>query len=198
MIFLFLTLFFGVGCNSSQDSPSGPETNKDSLPKLQPNSKNQVSSEDEITPDLSETIDQYNKYLSEGSGLDTVITLGLDSFNIILKHYSRNDSSISVPTQYVGIYGIEQFVSSAFQSHLIVLKNGKPFINKKIEKKDFNFLLDESLQKFGVLLYPYISICNNKIEIHYSITIPLTDVGVNVKLVLLNDGTLAFSDEISC
>src|SRR5690606_17197741 len=179
------TLIFFTSCNSSPDNSSVSKTESDSADKLKSSQGNKGNSDDEAMPDLQETINQYNQYLKQGEVLDTTILLGLDTIHINLRHYSVHDSGIVIPDKYVGIYGMKQFVSNTLQSRLTVHKNETRLIDNMITKKSFDSITDNALKEFGVLLFPYIDVCNGQIEIHYSLTIPLTDVGVNVKLILL-------------
>lgn len=196
--FLYLVSFFCANCNSNPKNLPTSKTSKDSLTSTQSGKGNLVHSEDMSASDFHEIIDKYNDYLKYGEVIDTTIKLGPAVFKITLEHHSRSDSSIVVPEKYVGIYGMKQFISNTFQSHLTVHKNGTPMVDKIITRESFNSLTDEPMRRLGVLLYPYIDVCDGQIEIHYSLTIPLTDVGVNVKIVLLADGRMTILDGDSC
>jgi len=43
-------------------------------------------------------------------------------------------------------------------------------------------LLDTTLNKYATLLYPTLDIKNDSIRIHYSISIPVTDLGIGANL----------------
>lgn len=197
-IFLLCLPAFCVSCGSEPDKRSETSTTVDSSTIRNAFTKNLEQADDAATPDLQTVMDQYNESMGKGVIIDTIVKLSFDTLHIVLKHSSTNDSSIIIPSQYVSIYGIERFVTSPFQSHLVIFKNGKPFLDKKIEKANFISLADDSLQELGVLLYPYLRVCKEQIEIHYSFVIPLTDVGLNVGLKILNNGELIFSETRSC
>jgi hypothetical protein len=42
--------------------------------------------------------------------------------------------------------------------------------------------LDTPLNKYATLLYPTLKLNNDSIQIHYNISIPVTDVGIGIKI----------------
>lgn len=81
-------------------------------------------------------------------------------------------------------------------SSMKVEKNGTGILDTMIYKKDFNRFLDENLRQYGVLLYPVLKASNDIIQINYSISIPLTDVGTGVTAKISKEGVLSFSPQL--
>lgn len=47
-------------------------------------------------------------------------------------------------------------------------------------------------EKYGALFYSGFKLLNDSIELHYSISIPLTDVGIGVVIRLDRDGRIVY------
>ena len=76
----------------------------------------------------------------------------------------------------------KDFVTHNFVSDLIVITNKDTILKKHITKATFKSLLDTTLNKYATLLYPTLDIKNDSIRIHYSISIPVTDLGIGANL----------------
>jgi len=55
-------------------------------------------------------------------------------------------------------------------------------------------LLDQQLQEYGALLCPLMELVNESIELDYSISIPLTDAGIGVTMVINCDGGIGYKN----
>lgn len=170
-----------VSCNT--ESKDSPEKGTDSASSS--NSKFQDTSDtDELSRIMSEFINLYSTPII----IDTQLELEKDRFEIILKHVCLFDSSIHLSKKYLQNFYIDTFMTHNFESTLRVIMNGKEIINTKIKKTQFKDYLDKSLMRYGVLLYPTIGTDGMKIPyIDYSISIPLTDVGMPVRAKIVNN-----------
>ena len=113
-----------------------------------------------------------------------VDTFFIDSgkkFEVIFHYFSTIDSGLTVPAKY-NFDTKKDFVTHNFISDLILLSDKDTLFKKQITKSTFDNLLDTSLKKYTTLLYPNFYIKNDSIEIHYSISIPVTDVGIGVNI----------------
>lgn len=185
-LFFIVLLFFLFSCS---DSTKKKDERSTSLSKSNQNTKYQDAVDEEMQADI---LKEYENNYVNKVFLDSTVTIGSDIFRIRLKHSCLFDSSVVVPKKYVSLFGMDQFITHNFDSDLKVEKNGTIIINRMITKSDFNHLLDNNLKKYGVLLYPDLGIEDTSIQINYSISIPLTDVGVGVYVTFLNDSTLKY------
>ena len=135
----------------------------------------------------------YNKEID----VDTSFQVKDQIFNLYFKYYCLFDTLI-IPSKYSWAEYPQDFYTHNFATKLILTKGSDTIVDAIIKKDNFKQLLDDSLVKFGVLLYPTYRGYNkekNEVQIHYSISIPLTDIG---KAVLLNiglDGNIKVSND---
>jgi hypothetical protein len=83
-------------------------------------------------------------------------------------------------------------MAHSLKSDVIIEKNGVRILVKRIEKKDFGSLVDGDLEKYAVLLYPEPGVTGDTIYLDYSISVPLTDVGIGVRASILKDGSIHY------
>ena len=135
---------------------------------------NDDSDDLELTAIVNDLKSGYNKTLK----VDTTFTRGLDSFRLLFNYKCLFDNGLLIPKKYVDIYGFESFTTHSFAANLILFKNSTKIVDDKITKSTFADQIDESLKKYATLSYPYITIEDSIIKVHFSVSIPLTDVGV--------------------
>ena len=119
--------------------------------------------------------------------IDTSLKVKGQTLSVRFKHYCLFDTLV-IPSKYNWAESPKNFYVHNFVSKLLVTKGNDTIVNTIIKKDMFNRLLDNSLVMYGVLLFPTYMGLNqktNSIQIYYSISIPLTDVGQSV---LLNIG----------
>lgn len=138
-----------------------------------------------VNSDTSEPEIDFRKEFIAYSGIptkfDTSFIKDQINYRVHFRHYCMFDSALMIPSRY-NIDTNLDFVTHNFRSEFVLLSNQDTVLNKLIEKVMFSSLLDSSVRKYGTLLFPYISIERDSIEINYSITIPVTDVGIPVKV----------------
>jgi hypothetical protein len=183
---LLLSVFIVMGCLNH----STPVNNKvhpvptDTVPA--PKSKSAYQQEiDDGVPSLSAVLsDELNSY-KDTTKVDTVFLLsGNDSMFIKFRHYCTFDNKINVPVKFLKLYGLSKFQTHNFVSTLEMRINSKIVYNGVIRKGDFSALLDEELKKYAVLSGPNIKFVGNRLDIDYSISIPLSDVGKGVTVAI--------------
>jgi hypothetical protein len=126
-----------------------------------------------------DTLKRDTSFLSEGQIL-----------RVTFKHYCTFDSLVLIPEKYVRIYGLKSFKTHDFQSSLQIVFGGKIVIDTIIKKVMFRNLLNDEEVKYGTLLYPVINFGSKSTIIDYSISVPLTDVGVGGTLECRYDGQI--------
>jgi hypothetical protein len=143
--------------------------------------------------ELNGILEDYLKGYKTPYTKDTSFLVGNDTLRIRIKHYCLLDSAISLPERYLTIYDLDSFITHNFESEIQLEKNETPISNTIIKKENFAQFLNPELVKYGVLLYPEVRIEKGRIFIDYSISIPLTDVGIPVNIELKGDGTIIYS-----
>ncbi len=133
------------------------------------------SNEDGVSPKdvKKELIESYSKTLL----IDTTFFVQKDKYQVIFKHFCTMDSALLIPAKY-DFDTHSDFITSNFKSYIILIKNNDTILNKTIDKSIFKKLLYPELDSFATLLFPVLNFSNDTIKIDYSITIPLTDVGI--------------------
>jgi len=161
-----LTIF---GCHNPKTDNT--KRNQDSTK----NSASLDSNEGEPSPKeiKKELIESYSKPLL----IDTTFFVQKDKYQVIFKHFCTMDSALLIPARY-DFDTHTDFITSNFKSRIILIKNQDTILNKTIDKSIFKKLLYPELDSFATLLFPIFNVSNDTIEIDYSITIPITDVGV--------------------
>lgn len=142
-----------------------------------------------------ELTDTYNGYIERYKKpciIDSIFAFGADTFEIHLKHYCLMDSAIKVPEKYVHMYKLDSFVTHNFVTEARLDKNNKTIFQTTVYKKDFEKFLYPQLKEYGTLFCPEMKISGDTVELDYSISIPLTDVGVGVAMLINRDGSVVY------
>lgn len=178
LIFSFALL---VSCHSAERKQ---EVESDRA-EVAANSHIADTSEDETS--YEDTQKEYTLMYDRKEKIDTSFKVNNQTFNLLFEHYCLNDDTLIIPSKYSWSKSPKDFVTHSFVSKLLLIQNqtNDTIVNTLVKKKFFKELLDENLAKYGVLLYPTYRGFNqekNVVQIHYSISIPLTDVGKSVLL----------------
>lgn len=157
--------------------------------------KNQPVVGEMDTDELNDILTEYvSRYRSDFS-FDSTFKSGKDTFEIRFRHYCLMDSAIVVPGRYVEMYHLDSFLTHNFESSLILVKNQDTIVREKFGKARFKSLLESPIREYGVLQpRPYIYLLKDAVEINYSISIPLTDLGKGVTGIVGFDGRISFKD----
>lgn len=193
LIFLFIY--------SCKPSPKADSTNitADSTDLSAQTIEASIDSDYEDVITYNQILDEYKLLYHNNIIIDTLFQLKKEeSFRLRLEHSCLFDTLI-IPAKYNWSADKEEFHTHNFSSKLYLVKNNKDTILNTIIKKENFYPLDESLQKYGVLLYPNFKGFNyeaNKftIQLQYSISVPLTDVGKTVYANIDLKGKLSFEN----
>ena len=107
---------------------------------------------------------------------------------ISFRHYCTFDSALHLPGKYVAVYGLKEFTTHNFKSALKITEAGRAIVDTIITKEVFKDMIFDEEKLYGALLYPRLSFSGKNVVIDYSISVPLTDVGVGVSLEWDYDG----------
>ncbi len=148
--------------------------------------------EEQETPSYMEEMKNLLSSYDRVKIIDTTFEGGM---KLSLKYYCLKDNGIHIPKQYIYDTRVKPFTTHNFTSQIVVYKAGDTLLNQTVGKEAFTGQLSPQLQKYGCLLYPNITFDQEKKEINigYSISIPVTDIGVPVRLVIDKNGKLLTS-----
>lgn len=172
-IFLIISTLFG--CSSGSEKTSNLA---DTAKSLAVTDRKLELEEGQEVDFRQEFISLYQKPVI----IDTFVINHGKKYAIIFRHLSAMDKGLVVPAKY-NFDTNKDFTTHNFVSDLTVLSDKDTVFKKFINKAVFNSLLDThdtSLKKYATLLYPTLTLNNDSIQIHYSISIPVTDVGIGV------------------
>ncbi|MCW3467949.1 hypothetical protein [Chitinophaga nivalis] len=166
-----------VGCNSANNQAPVQEPVNPVNDSLTNKVHNKVSSTiDEDSMELVNIYKTYQQNYDAAIKIDTAFVFKESKVKVDFQYYCLHDSSLRLPAKYTEMYGIKDFVTHQFESTLKVRINDQPVL-EIIRKKMFEDTIPVALKKYGVLLYPVLTIGKDHVAIDYSLAIPLTDVG---------------------
>jgi hypothetical protein len=196
-------LLMGCACNTKKTQYKGkPDTaiafkkpNLNALPPLKTGSNDVVDvTFDDVLSDLRAS---YNKIKK----VDKRVVDGKDTLQLHETYYCLHDSSLKVPGRYMGPWGrdiTKDFIANTFATKIVVIKNSDTVLNKVFKKKEFNQVVWNRLKQYAIISNPdYIgyNLTKGEFALGYSITIPLTDVGVQASITVDKKGNYKVLDE---
>jgi hypothetical protein len=140
-----------------------------------------TASADSVEGSARELQGFYNDYIASYTNrcvIDSSFQLGTDHFTIHIQDSCLMDSAIVIPKKYVHYYRLDSFVTHNFISKIRLEKNGTIILSQALTRQDFDAVLFEALQQYATLRCPHLRLTSSSIELAYSISIPLTDVGM--------------------
>jgi len=157
--------------------------------------------DEEATPDFKHTLEITLKSYNKIERIDTTITDGNDHLRIKMEYYCLHDSALTVPKRYMSAWGKDNandFITNNFACKIQVLNNQDTVFNKAITRTDFNSVLEDHLKKYATLVtakFEGYSKTKGYLIFSYSVSIPMTDVGVPASLTIDKHGNSKIWDE---
>lgn len=214
-ISIVLLLIALASCNgkSQQKSTDSPSTKKDDVTKSNKikgssYSKKAVDSlihagllnPDSIPiapPTQAEERERLSKTYDDVKIIDSTFTANNDTLHFHLKYYCLKNIDLIEPKLYdPDLKKPKAFITHPFVSHIVLINNRDTVLKKQFKASDFNpFFKDNfggSLKKYGSIMMPNLSKNNmdkSRIVVHYPITIPATDIGIGVFLIIAKNGS---------
>jgi hypothetical protein len=124
-----------------------------------------------------EIVSEYAKSLT----IDTSFSTANNTYTVFLKHYCTWDSALIVPAKY-NFDTEADFMTHNFQSELTVLEGVDTAFKRIITKADFSSQLYPALKNYATLSFPTLKLKTDSIEVFYSVSIPVTDVGIGASI----------------
>jgi hypothetical protein len=193
------------GCNGDHQDKSVVETQTDSINKRKAigaeMAKGERPDDEQDTPTFAEEMANTLKGYNKVKRIDTLIIDNNDHLQVHMEHYCLHDSTLIVPKSYMSTWGKENakdFVTHTFATKILILNNKDTIFNKVIKRNDFNGVINDNLKKYAILLDPgFYKFDKTKgwLVFGYSISIPMTDVGVPAYLTIDKKGNYQFWDE---
>jgi hypothetical protein len=178
-----------AGCNNQGEKPATAQPAGISSDTIEPaNKKADTSAFNSIN--LPKALQDYIKEYKKVIEVDTSFDYNGTKLKIVFKHYCTYDSALHLPGKYVGVYGLKEFTTHNFKSSLKISSGESVMIDTVISKEIFKDKIFEEEKLYGALLYPDLHFSEKGVTIDYSISVPLTDVGVGVSLECGYDGKL--------
>jgi len=145
--------------------------------------------------DLQSIFDGYVARYKRPCVIDTSFSIATGRYTFHAEHTCLMDSGITVPKDYVYMYKLDSFVTHNFVTHVRLTRNDRTILERAIRKEDFDKVLYTSLQRYGALFCPDFRIGKGRILLHYSISIPLTDVGIGAYADVDGKGNVDFRND---
>jgi hypothetical protein len=189
--YLFFISLIITACTDASSTATGngaDSTKKDSATSVKAAIDKDVYNEEQ---EIKNMIREMTNICEAAITKDTVFIMGNDTLSVTFKHSCTGDSFL-LPARYIEAYKIDRFMAHSLRSNIVVKKNGMGILDKRIDKKDYELVLDASLKEYAVLLYPKLTSSGDTIYINYSLSIPLTDVGIAVRASILKDGSIHY------
>jgi hypothetical protein len=188
LVFIF---FFITSCEQRAVKNPLNNTSIDSF------TNRQVEEKEYEEPDTKEL---RREYISNYAKIETMDTSFIDSvgkeIQVQTKYYCLFDSAIFIPKEYVWEDTTKPFITHNYSHDIKIVINKKIIFNKTITKPDFDDNLYPELKKYAVLMLPNFSYDRKRTQFNfaYSLSIPITDVGVGRQLIIDEKGHISKTD----
>ena len=195
--YLFLLvafLFVACGAASEQDAPvvKSDSQHVDTLGRVKATTA--IANEEE-GPTLQEVLDDMKDEYDRPLVVDTVFHMHGKELHLYVKHYCLMDSAIRIPKRYIFWDSLDSYVTHNLVTQVKLEEGDKTLLERMIRKEDFRQLLYpdySNLDSFAVLRRPNIDLKGDIIRLGYSISIPLTDLGVGYSALIDEKGGVSF------
>jgi len=158
-----------------------------------------TSNSDKNVSDSTQAETSYDKLKNEliKSYTDTIKidTTFKRDFKLHVRYYCLFDSSLNIPAKYNWGNRKLVFRTHNFASRIQLYQEDHKVLDTVLTKSIFDPLLFTALIEYGVLNSPIYYYDKNRIFLGYDISIPLTDVGKRVYLIVDEGGNILISDK---
>ncbi|TBT96539.1 hypothetical protein CWI39_3672p0010 [Hamiltosporidium magnivora] len=191
-ITLLIIISVFIECNKKKESLSEYHklTPSDSLNIKNENIEPEEFEGDDTRKIREEYISNYNKIENIDS---TLVDNDGNKIHFISKYYCLFDKSLIIPKMYVWEDSSSDFITHNYANDITITINEDTIFKKTILKEDFKKILDKSLRNYAVIMSPSFEYNKNNIKISYSISIPITDLGIGANFIIERNGTYKIS-----
>ena len=186
---VILTFLLFVACRQNNEKKKTSDLiTRDSI---------EIQQDEEIEPDTKELRKEYISEYNNVESLDTTIIENDGKIiHIHTKYYCLFDNAITVPGHYVWEDTTKTFKTHNFAQDIKISIDKDTIFKKTITKKYFESKLTPELKSYAVLMFPNFSFNKEKgiFDFGYSLTIPITDVGSGMRLIIDRKGKMTITD----
>jgi hypothetical protein len=126
--------------------------------------------------------------------IDTILFNGQDTLHLHIKYYCLKKDTLIIPKSLN--YSNESFLTHPFASRIILINGKDTVVNKEFKAQDFTKSIADNyngnLKRYGsIIKLPIVSSKNkndNQVSLAYTISIPGTDIGQVVHLIISKNG----------
>lgn len=140
-----------------------------------------VNQEGLVDDELLSIVQAFREMIYDTIKTDTSFIYEGKEINVFISYCALKESKIVIPDKYASIFGMKEFETKNFGSHIILSVDNKRRLDTIITKDFFYKDASESLKDYGTLLYPKVLFEKDAMLMEYSFSIPLTDIGQNAK-----------------
>jgi hypothetical protein len=146
------------------------------------------------TPSQMEEKKRLESTYDKTQSIDTIIKVDKKNYRLILNYYCLRDSVIIVPATYdLEDHPPRKWKTHPFAASVWLLNEQDTIFKKSFTAVDFYpFFKDNfggNLKSFGSILMPEVSHNReNNLKVNYSISIPATDIGIGMSLIVKTNG----------
>jgi len=157
-----------------------------------------------LPPSQSEEREKLKKEYDQIKVIDSTFISNNDTLHFHLKYYCLKDSNLVIPKIYdLDDKNPKEFVTHPFVADILLINNGHTILEKQFKASDFDpFFEDDfggNLKKFGSVLGFHFLKRNkdkNRIILIFSYSIPVTDLGIALYLIILKNGSYKVVENI--
>jgi len=184
-------------------SNKNPDNNKKSYSNNKKKDSDSLTRTDvmdmsDLPPTQHQERERLSKTYDQVKVIDSTFIINNDTLKFHLKYYCLRDSNLVIPKFYeFDENPPKDFVTHPFVADISLKRNGRFILSKQFKGSDFNpFYKDPfigNLKKYGSILDDISLSRNNKdpgrIIINFSFSIPTTDLGIAMSLIITDNGT---------
>ncbi len=152
----------------------------------------------ELSPTQHEERERLSKTYDQVKVIDSTFIVNKDTLKFHLKYYCLRDSNLVIPKFYeFDENPPKDFVTHPFVADISLNRNGSFILRKQFQGSDFNHFYKDpfvgNLKKYGSIVDDISLSQYNKdksrIIINFSFSIPTTDLGIAMSLIIADNGT---------
>ena len=136
---------------------------------------NELDSSEDVAPDLGEVRRQFVEAYRDEHPIQLLTKDS--SYLYSIRHFCLYDSTIRIPARYNFDTQVD-FITHNFVTEVIIFQGQDTISKCTITKNHFKSELFPALDSFGVLFPPVCRVQGSHLVLDYSISIPVTDVGI--------------------
>lgn len=193
-----------VGCGATTNQTAADTTKRvanstlterDANHKTKPDTS-QVTTLADLPPSQADERERLSKTYDDIKITDSVFLIDNDTLHFHMKYYCLKNINLTIPKGYdENEKNQKDFVTHPFVADILVTKGNDTILSKEFRASDFySSFIDPfggNLKKYGSIIDPRLSKQNkdkNYIDVRCSISIPTTDLGLGLSLIIDKKG----------